>query len=101
MGPEGKAYDYPTNITLGENGTLLIGVVNHEYGRMDYILKTLLDNVTLGEENLRLEHNESYMGQLTFTPTQHSLQRLDLILYKKTEDEPYRTLHLWVEVRGY
>ncbi len=97
LGPGGKAYDYPTNITVGENGTVIIGVVNHEYKSTEYILKALLDNVTLLEKNLSLEHNESFQGELTFTPTEKGKGKLEFLLYRGSST-PYRSLHLWVDV---
>jgi len=30
LGPEGKADNYPTDYVLGENGTVIVGIVNHE-----------------------------------------------------------------------
>ena len=31
LGPGGKAYGYPENVTAGENVELIVGVVNREY----------------------------------------------------------------------
>lgn len=31
LDPNGKASDYPTNLKVGEEGEVIIGVVNHEY----------------------------------------------------------------------
>jgi uncharacterized membrane protein len=31
LGPGGKAEDYPTNLNVGEDGEVIIGIVNHEF----------------------------------------------------------------------
>ena len=36
LGPGGKASDYPTNLTVGQNGSVIIGIVNHEYKTVNY-----------------------------------------------------------------
>ena len=38
LGPDGKATNYPTNLTVAQQGTLIIGVVNHEYAAINYQL---------------------------------------------------------------
>jgi len=56
LGPSGKAYGYATNLTLGESGTVIIGVVNHEYERISYKIVVTLDNETIATiENARVE----------------------------------------------
>ena len=66
LGPEGMADSYPTDLGVGENGTVIVGVVNHEYGRTDYTLMTQRNNVTLFEKGISLNHNEM------FTENSHS-----------------------------
>ena len=39
LGPGGMAEDYPTNLTVGEEGEVFIGVVNHEYAAVTYQLE--------------------------------------------------------------
>lgn len=47
LGPDGKTVDYPENLTVGENGTVIIGLVNHEYETIDYIIEVWLINQTI------------------------------------------------------
>jgi len=44
LGPSGVASDYPTNLTSGENGSLIIGIVNHENKKESYHLVVTSDN---------------------------------------------------------
>ena len=57
LGPQGKADNYPTKYTLGESGTVIMGVVNHEYRPVNYTLEAKLDNKSLSlPENVLLHH---------------------------------------------
>ncbi len=46
LGPGGKAADYPTNLAVGENGTVIIGIVNHEHRNVTYHVQMWLVNLT-------------------------------------------------------
>ncbi len=43
LGPEGVADDYPTDLTVGEEGGAIIGVVNHEYAIITHLLEVKLN----------------------------------------------------------
>ena len=45
LGPDGKADNYPTNLTLGQNGTVIIGIVNHEHRNVTYYVQIWLVNL--------------------------------------------------------
>ena len=101
LGPSGKAYGYPTNLTVGESGTVIIGVVNHEYEEVAYRIAVLFNNETMDViEGIVLKHGGVWEREYTFTllePVKRA--KLEFILYREGFDEPYRTLHLWVTVR--
>ena len=42
LGPTGIIGDYPRNITLGENASVIIGLVNHEYNTINYTIEIWL-----------------------------------------------------------
>ncbi|ASJ03602.1 hypothetical protein A3L09_10200 [Thermococcus profundus] len=46
LGPGGKAADYPTKLLPGENGTVIIGIVNHEHRNVTYYVQIWLVNLT-------------------------------------------------------
>ncbi|MBO3810290.1 MAG: DUF1616 domain-containing protein [Candidatus Brockarchaeota archaeon] len=100
LGPSGKAEGYPTNLTLGESGVVIIGVVNHEYEEVSYRIIISLDNETIGAiDGIRLKHEELWQQNYTFTPQKTGEKmKLEFLLYRDGVDEPYRTLHLWVTV---
>lgn len=104
LGPEGKADNYTTKYTLGESGTVAIGVVNHEYRPVNYTMELKLENKSLPlPENIKsitLAHNETWEEPVTFTPAfEGENMKLEFLLFNETErNVPYRDLHLWIDV---
>jgi len=107
LGEEGKAADYPTNLSTGEEGTVIVGVFNHEYENGSYLFRAEIENKTIAEEKIQLAHNETLSVPFTFmfTESEKGKKKLDLFLFKENETEgigaaePYRKLHLWIDVR--
>ncbi|NOZ76415.1 MAG: DUF1616 domain-containing protein [Euryarchaeota archaeon] len=101
LGPGGRAGGYPTNMTLGEAYPITVGIANHEYREMDYTLEIRLDGTLLRRQDITLGHNQSIEAPVEVVPdiTGEDL-KLEFLLFNGTSDEPYRELHLWVDVRG-
>ena len=103
LGKGGMADDYPTDLTIGE---VIIGVVNHEYASITYLLEVKLNETVIGEEELCLEHNETWEQPFFFEATKNGEdQKVEFLLYRDQDHnesdetgEPYRSLHLWVDV---
>jgi uncharacterized membrane protein len=106
LGPEGKADKYPTNYTLGENGTVTVGIVNHEYKPVNYTMELRLENksLPLSEklQQINLAHNNTWEEPVTFTPSlEGENMKLEFLLFNETDnDTPYRDLHLWINVKS-
>ncbi|MCQ1535078.1 DUF1616 domain-containing protein [Methanosarcina sp. KYL-1] len=104
LGPEGMATNYPTRYTLGESGTVIIGIVNHEYRTVNYNLEVRLENRSLPlPENMRhvsLDHNMTWEEPLTITPPfEGKDMSLEFLLFNESEKEvPNRDLRLWINV---
>lgn len=99
LGPGGNASDYPTNLTVGDEGKVIIGIFNHEYSETKYLLIVKSNNVTLKKENITLSNNEKQEIPFTFTVYDYTDQKLEFLLYKYPDDEDlYRSLHLQVNV---
>jgi len=101
LGPGGKIEGYPTNLTLGENGTVILGVVNHEYEEMNYSIAIRLDNETIRTlEDIKLIHKEKWEENYTFTPEKAGdKMKLEFLLFREGVDDPYRSLQLWTSVK--
>jgi len=100
LGPSGKATGYPTNLTVGENGTVIIGVVNHEYETISYRIEVRLENTSIATMNdMILENEGEWEKNYTFSPERPGERiKLEFFLYKNGMNETYRSLHLWVTV---
>jgi uncharacterized membrane protein len=51
LGPKGKASDYPTKLFVGQNGSVIIGIVNHEQRTVNYtvvIWLARMENESIG-----------------------------------------------------
>jgi uncharacterized membrane protein len=46
LGPREKIAGYPSNLSIGENGSIIIGLVNHEYRAINYTIEIWLVNET-------------------------------------------------------
>ncbi|RJS80976.1 DUF1616 domain-containing protein [Methanophagales archaeon] len=110
LGPNGTASDYPTNLKVGEEGTVIIGIVNHEYANVTYQLEVRLNGEVIGEESIELMQNETWESPFIFKAMEAGEnQKLEFLLYKnpfrksvygkEDEEEVYRALHLWVDVK--
>ena len=100
LGPGGKAYDYPTNVTAGNQSTVIVGVVNHEYARVNYSMQMSLNNFTFLQRDLAIEHNQTWEQPVRYILKKPGDgQKLQFLLYRESNfTAPYRDLHLWVNV---
>ena len=104
LGPEGKADNYTTNYTIGQSGTVIVGVVNHEYRPVNYTMEVKLENKSLflpeNVKHISLVHNETWEEPVTIMPPlEGKNMKLQFLLFNDTEKSvPYRDLHLWVNV---
>jgi len=104
LGPQGIADNYTTDYTLGQSGTMIVGIVNHEYRPVNYTMQVRLENQLLPlPENLQhitLDHNETWEETVTFTPPLVGQNmKLEFLLFNETDKTtPYRNLHLWINV---
>ncbi|MEL7669271.1 DUF1616 domain-containing protein [Methanobacterium sp.] len=98
LGPDGKASNYPTNLTVGQTGNVTVGIVNHEYSTVNYEMIIKLNNQTINDTNITLSNNETWQQPFTFTPyTYGQNQELEFELYKLPDNSTvYRSLHLWI-----
>ena len=124
LGPSGMAYDFPRNLTVGENATVIIGVKNHEYETVTYKIvvypalregnytrefsevrppiyyrwNTSLSYVYAIGMNVTLKNGETVELPLNFSISRPGFYKLQFLLFR--DGEVYRDLHLWIDVRG-
>jgi uncharacterized membrane protein len=102
LNTEGKAQDYPEQVTVGHPVDIRIGVVNHEYQPAAYQVYTKMDGIEVGEVNVgTLAYQQKWEEKVSFIPqVVGEGQRVDFILFKNGETEPYlkEPLTLYIDV---
>jgi uncharacterized membrane protein len=111
--------EYPRNLTVDTNATVIVGIVCREYETTTYTLKIRVTPIEgFGTEynyrkvenwsasivlasgdaiyrNLTLTHNERWEQKFTFSISMPGKYNLEFLLYKTDNiDAPYRTLRL-------
>lgn len=66
LGPGGKATDYPNNITVGEEASVIVGIANHNYRTINYTVEVWLVNYTYADNTTTI-HQLIYMDDFNVT----------------------------------
>lgn len=98
---EGKAGGYPKELVVGEEARVIVGIANQEHEDMTYRVEVTVDETTSNEvAPVVLTHKEKWEREISFTPVKAGEnQKVEFILYKYGEDQPYRRLYLLVDVK--
>jgi uncharacterized membrane protein len=100
LGPQGKAADYPTNITAGKNQSVIIGLVNHEHKTTDYTMVVQSNGINMTTQNITLQANQKLEMPYTFKLQKTGKKEVEFLLYKLPDTQKvYLSLHLWVNVK--
>lgn len=102
LGPDGKAEGYPTDLAVGQQGEVIVGVVNHEYSTVNYIIQVQMGNyITATSQPIPLSNEQKYEAPLTIVANApHQNLEVQFLLFRQGDTVPYRSLHLWVNVHG-
>ena len=120
LGPGGKVENYPTDLNVSEEGTVLIGVANHEFERTDYTVRVdlvgveLVWNETSGFNetvevnrtnmawmNLTLDHDTNWTRSYAFEIDVPGLWQVRFLLFRDGDlTTVYRNTHLFVRVEA-
>lgn len=101
LGSGGKAVDYPREVILGVSSQVIAGIVNREQETTTYRIEIDMDGQNAGQIGpLPLKHEEKWEQAVSFNATKLGLnQKVEFRLYRGEESEPYRSLHLWLDVK--
>lgn len=101
LGLEGKAADYPSELKPEEQGRVIVGVINREREVVSYRVKVEVNGVSVSEIGpLTLAHDGKWEEMVSFTPDSiGNNQKVEFLLYKSGESEPYRQLRLLIDVK--
>lgn len=96
----GEVSHYPQELSVGKAGNVILRIVNHEYQDVSYRTEIRASGVIIKEIGLvKLQHEQKWEQVVDFTPVSvGENQKVEFLLFKGEEDEPYRLLHLWLDV---
>ena len=93
----GKIENYMTDLYLGRQASVTVGIENHEHATANYVLEAKLGDSTVNSQDITLGHGENWLGNVSFIVNRvGSRVKLEFLLYKDGSTDPYRSLHLWV-----
>jgi len=98
LGPGGKAENYPRDIKTGEEKEVILGIVNHEYRPVSYDVQVRMDGYVKKQLGpFQLNHAEKREESVGFSVSEpHENLKVELLLFKDGESDPYRSLYLRV-----
>jgi uncharacterized membrane protein len=104
LGPGGKAEDYPTELTVSEEGRVIVGVVNHENECLGYRVELWAGNMKQRTVQTGvLAEEEKWEREVSFSlDGAGANQKVEFWLFVEGKEEPHLEdpLHLWVDVGG-
>lgn len=102
LGPEGLAEGYPREAAPGEPLSVTVGIANREGVAAEYRIEVRAGELTIGQAGpLRLEDDEVWEGPLHYALAEPGDdQEVHFLLFRDDGGEPYRSLRLWINVKG-
>jgi uncharacterized membrane protein len=99
LGLSGKADDYPSRLKVGEEGQVILGIVNSEQEVTNYRVEVKVEGNLVREIGpLQLDDGEKWQQAVGFTLDKPGdKQKVEFLLYKLELKEPYRSLYLWID----
>lgn len=101
LGENGTAGSYPRELEAGKEEKLIAGIVNHEHRNVTYNMTVEMQNIVkLKKGPIILRHGEKWEETVEISAKYpHKKLKVEFLLFRDQESEPYRTLHLWVSVK--
>jgi len=90
--------NYVLNLTSGENTNLTMVLANHEGSTVNYKLVVKSNNTTLKQNNITLKNNQEMEIPLDFTAGMPGNRKMEFILYKLPDENPYQKWSLWMNI---
>jgi len=118
LGPGGNASGYPTNLTSGQPGTVIVGIINHEAARVNYSTRIDLvqinivynstcncnttvegNRTTMAWLNQSIDNGQNWSRQYSFTINATGKWKVQFLLFRDNNlTSAYRELHLFIRV---
>jgi uncharacterized membrane protein len=109
LGLDGKAENYPTELKVGEEGKVILGIVNHERQSTSYKVEIWIDGrqakLRIGGEdrdeiNIELENEGKWEQKVGFVPQKAGRQKVEFVLYKEGDAYFKEPPYLWIDVEA-
>lgn len=102
LGAAGMAEDYPREVAPGEMMQLQLGIANHEGTPGHYRIEARAAGQLLAQAGpIELADGARWEQPLRYAlPHPGNDQQVEILLFRDNSATPYRTLRLWVNVRG-
>jgi len=96
----GETAHYHGELSIGMAGNVVLRIVNHEHQEESYRIEIRASGVIIKEVGpVNLQHGQKWEQAMDFTPVSvGENQKIEFLLFKRGEDEPYQRLHLWLDV---
>jgi len=101
LGQQGKLEDYPDELKVGDEVSVIVGIINHQGVEVNYSVEVVIGGKkTAAVGPVVLADKQSWEGEVSFVadvPGEN--QKIEFVLYKDGEVEPDKgPLHLWFDV---
>jgi len=104
LSTEGKAENYPSEVIVGEEARVILGIVNHEYQPTSYRVEVRINGVKSKELYTGiLAHEEKWQKEVSFALNKVGVkQKVEFWLYKGEETQPCleEPLHLYIDANN-
>ena len=91
--------NYPTNLTVGKNGSVVIGIVNHENMPVNYQLVVTSNGKIITQQNVMVDNAQNLEIPYNFTVGSAGTKDIEFMLYKLPDQtNAYRSTHLVINV---
>ncbi len=97
-GVDVNASNYTLNLTSGTKGNLTMVLVNQEGSTENYRLLVRVNNTILKQDNVTLQNNQQMEIPINFTAGTPGQKKMELIIYKLPDENPYQTRSLWMNI---
>ncbi|MFQ5880017.1 MAG: DUF1616 domain-containing protein, partial [Dehalococcoidia bacterium] len=102
LGSGGLPQDYPQRLRPGQKAMVQIAVENNEGRDVSYRVRAEVDGQPLATvAPFAVASGATWQRELKFVlNTPEGRRKVEFSLYREVEVEPYRSLHLWVDVQA-
>lgn len=103
LNTDGQAGPYPTDLRVGETGTVVVGIENHEHREMTFTVVVLTKHGVHEERTINVRDDARWRGEFSYAFELRGQRTLVFALYRGGSSDlgrqPYRRVYLYVSVQ--